>query len=112
MLGWNRGDRGPPSDFLPKQAEFLMLTSAAWQSQASPPGKDEPEPTIRSLRTVGWTGTLKRPCQLSWEPRPAYITFLDIEPVSWLTGICWEDPPDSPFKSLPTVGLGIVRGEE
>lgn len=107
MHGWNRGDRGPPSGFLPKQAEFSMSASATWQSQASPPGKAEPEPTTQSLRTVDWIGTHKRPCQLSREPRSAYITVLDIELVSWLTGICWKDSPDSSFKSLPTVGLGI-----
>lgn len=45
MHGWNRGDRDPPSDFLPKQAEFLMLMSATWQSWVSPLGKDEPAPT-------------------------------------------------------------------
>lgn len=112
MHGWNRGDRGPSSGFLPKQAEFSMSTSAAWQSQESPPGRDEPEPTTRSLRTVDWIGTHKHPCQLPWEPRPAYITFLDIELVSWLTEICWEDSPDSSFKSLPTVELGIARGKE
>lgn len=67
----------------------------------------EPEPTTQSLRTVDWIGTHKRPCQLSREPRSAYITVLDIELVSWLTGICWKDSPDSSFKSLPTVGLGI-----
>lgn len=45
---------GPPSDFLPKQAEFSIDKSAAWQSQASPPDKDVP--ATQSLKTASWTG--------------------------------------------------------